>query len=173
MKVELKAGASIDVLNADELEERMRPMFDRLVEAQADAEGTPFDIPGAKINVPVSGHIGETKLYSVPTGFTATIHRISFAADGYTPGAPLAPSGGWLALWRNTASPYNLLYPFPSGNTALAPVVVTEGNKQAADLRNGEVLVLTGELGTLAAITGLYVSIHVMLKRTHRGISRA
>lgn len=162
MKIQLVAGAEVDLLNADELEEAINPL--RAAIDELKRLDTYLQVPCPKITVPSSGVVPETTLYTCPVGYRATIHRLAISADGFTPGAPLTTAGAWLAFWKETATPYNLIYPLPQPNSSVLPVVITEGNNAGPVFRNGQHLIITGALGAITDQTGLYVSLQVRLE---------
>lgn len=77
-----------------------------------------------------------------PQGMAMKVHRIAVNAPGVTPLAPLAT--GSLAWYLNSPEPQsNLAMILPSGGTALAPLVITEGS-DAVWLSDGDTLVVAG-----------------------------
>lgn len=166
MKFVLQAGGELDLLTPDEMGQMLgKQTRDLAVALRADT------LIEAQQRFPLttSGTVNEQTVWACPTGFVGYLHRLAVTADTITPGAPLTTSGAWLAFWRDTASPMNLLYPLPAGGSAVLPTVITEGGHAAQPFRNGQRLVISGALGTLAAsVQGLYVSALIRLERDHR-----
>lgn len=162
-KFELKAGAKVDILNEEEMAGLLSPFKESLRQLLEPIDFIQHSAP--VITVPTSGVVPETVLYRCATGFRAAVHRIQVAAQGYDPGHPLTTANAWLAFWRSQATAYGFLYGLPAGSSAVLPATITEGNKASVLLRNGDAIVVSGNLGTLSAATGLYISLQLALER--------
>lgn len=167
-KVELRAGAKLDLLSPDEMDEALGPVRDLLGKIAEPTTTIRHSAP--RIVVPTNGIITEAQLYRTPAGMEARINRITVTADGYTPGAPLTTAAAFLSFWRDAAATaYGFIVGLPAGSTAVLPATITDGHDAAPVLANGEILVLSGNLvgsgSPLANAIGLYVNLQISLRR--------
>lgn len=169
MKVTLEAGASIDVLSADEAQAQT----DQLArEIRKLNECPTVMIVAANFVVDAGGLIGGglagpgQTVFDCPPGMVAKLHRLVFASPAYTPAAPLV--AGSIAWYRNNPEPGALIEFLPKSPTAatvpLVPALITAGEHNAAQLRAGDSLVFVG--AGLPAAANISVNIQVQLLPT-------
>jgi hypothetical protein len=147
VKVELRAGATVDLLSPDEHHEEMQ----RVVNAVRELRSPPTIIDHVENVATDAGGLlgggangaGEV-IYACPPGIAQVrVVRGSVAAPGFTPAAPLA--AGWIVYYRDRPGPGNQAMILPAAGTTVLPVVFTEGDASAIRLRAGERLAVAGE----------------------------
>jgi hypothetical protein len=156
-KHKLQAGVEIDFLSGKEYreeQEKTRHKITRTIEGH-------FYTGTTQIASDATGNVGGgingsgVVLYETPVGFLAALHRVSVAAQGYTPLVPM--NTGYLNWYRGGPSSASLVMFTPNtGATGVLPFVWSEGRASAPVFRPGEILVLNG--ASLAANTQIGIS---------------
>lgn len=165
---QLKAGAHIDLLTADELNGALGSVAGwimgyleagrhTVVRNTAETVTDPAGLLGA------NGLAGPgVEIYSCPTGFEARVERIALTAPGYSAAAPL--DTGSIYLYRNAPAWLNIEYFWPYLPGRIAPdVSYREGEHSSIHLTSGERLVVAGE--ALPAGLPVYFAVQVCLYR--------
>jgi hypothetical protein len=151
VKVKFSAGAEADILSEPEYRAGVDAIRGSLHKVEDKINGLVprLDrLDSAVFNADAAGNVGGgatgpgTAVSACPLGQSAKLHRISLTAAGFTPTAPLTQ--GWIAWYRNAPSATGLVMFLPVGTTAVAPVVIVEGQHDAALLRDGDSLVVVG-----------------------------
>lgn len=134
-KAQLRAGAEIDFLTADELQELLDRHFSGFLRPPQTVrvrDGFNLDSSG---NSSRGGTQVAIPIFEVPAGYTVRIHRIRIAPDGYTFGSPFTAAGGFWELQR--AGEFEAGGSFVSGVGSL-PAVQSWGTADAPSYSNGE-----------------------------------
>lgn len=159
MRQTLRAGAEIDTLTQEEMNQSLAPLVQAL---EQDDDYTFRVSPESALVATAAGALNAVELLDVPVGFEMRIHRYHFNAPGATPSAPV--NSGWLEFFENSAdSPGGLFMFFPVAGTAIAPVVVNEGKHNAKLLAPGTKVFITG--AGLPANQILYVTLQVSMHK--------
>lgn len=128
MKTEIKAGAVIETLTLDELQD----WFNEQISGYFRGPQTMRPDGGNKTNG--SGNV-DVHVYRVPAGMVFSLHRAFITADGYTFASPFTANAGYVEIHRNGEAVDGI----PLGNGAFGiPIAYTAGDSDAIDFRNGE-----------------------------------
>ncbi len=143
---ELRAGATIDFLTADEVRQVVSEIFSgylRPPETIRVAEGIKLDANG---NSGIgAASIAET-VYTVPLGYKLRLHRFGVFLDGYTIASPYTNASGYLEIQRNDVTEDMISFAAPG-----LPQVWSASDADAIEFQNGEnvqVLVSGGPAST-------------------------
>lgn len=100
MKIRLRAGAEVDVLNQQELGQELQPVRDELrLLREAQQQSAPrWQRPDGWAETDANGNVTVT-VYRVPQGMELRVQRVLVEADGFDAGTPHV--GGGFELWRD------------------------------------------------------------------------
>lgn len=130
MKTQLRAGAEIDLLTADELKQLLDAYlsgFLRPPQTVRPAQSIPLDASGN------TNQNANSRIYEVPAGYVFRLHRAEFGIDGYTYGAPYTSNTGYLEIHQNGIARDGLPLTAPG-----LPAVWSGGTADGIEYRNGE-----------------------------------
>lgn len=159
-EVEIAAGVRVDLASGHELREQTEALAAKLDELA----GAPLVVRvTGQLTVDAAGTVGGgadgpgSAVWRVPAGYSAQIHRLATSARGYTVLVPL--TGGWIVWGINGPAVPGMM--LPSGGTAIAPVVVTEGS-DGLWLSNGDELRVIGAGLTAGVVVNFSLQIELL-----------
>jgi hypothetical protein len=133
VKFTLKPGAELDILTAAELREVMR---ERWTDFEQDAPVT-FRAPlSDKTNASGGATV---EVLRVPAGRRFKLTRLLVWLDGFTPADPYQDDAAYMVIRREGGQRTDFL-PLTSASGYGLPAVFTDGDAQAAEFVNGEVI---------------------------------
>lgn len=174
-RYELRAGAEIDLLTADEMRDALSDTMGKLGDALAAAQPSPELVRHevATGTTDASGNIGGGlagdgwPVYAVPVGMRAFVHRFLFQVASATPTSPLTT--GQVLVCRNRPTPTAVEMFLPVSGV-VAPVLVTEGRDTAVQLLSGEKLILAA--ASLPTATAWSVNMQIRLYPASDALAR-
>lgn len=162
-RVELRAGAVIDTISSEEMGAHLRDLAAALGAGKREPDVLAPQarlVTDASGNLPAGGGLG--RLYEVPLGMIAIIHRINVEAAGYTRSAPL--TAGWIAFAVDSPTQGGTVVGLPAGSSAVVPATIVDSLSAAVIVKGGQTF---GAYGTgLPASTAFTFRLQVVLKET-------
>lgn len=135
-KFEFKAGNLVDIVSGDE----MRDQIDRVVNMLAKTQRPPNSMhPTGEALTDASGNLAFSRLYEVPNGMLAVVHRINVEGVGYTRDAPL--TSGSISFAVNDGGLHQIFVGLPaSPSGATLPATIVDSVSAGQIVKQGDVV---------------------------------
>ena len=135
MKVALKPGAELDLLNQDELRSVVKETLSGWRRPPVTVRPTEGGLLDGSGNL--NGEANGIRFYEVPVGYTFRLHRLTVLCDGYTFGVPYSSATGYLNIVHGSTNQIEDGIAFSSPGL---PTVFSAGTADGIVFLNGEVV---------------------------------